>query len=263
MNWLQTVILGMVQGITEFLPISSSGHLVVTEALFDQAGQPLADLLEVEIALHAGTLVTILIYFRRQIVRLLGQDRRAVGLLIVGTMPAVVFGLTAKEFAEAWLESAWLAGGMLPMTGGMLLWSARHEDTTGKYNELSYAAALVVGCFQAFAILPGISRSGSTIVGGLAMGLSRRDAATFSFLLAIPAIGGACLLEVLDILQEGASSTPMPMLVAGAVTACLTGFVALYWLLSWLLNGRLHHFAYWCFGLGACVLIWQAVRLVS
>jgi undecaprenyl-diphosphatase len=257
MTTLQILLLAVVQGVGEFLPISSSGHVVVLAGIFDQVGRPLEEKLTVNVVLHLGTLLAILVVYGRRVVRLLTEDRRVIGLLIVGTIPAAVVGLVLKSQCEETLEKALLAGLMFPLTGAMLLWMGRKTGGQLACRDLGYGGALVVGLFQAFAILPGISRSGATIVAGLACGLRRDEAAAFSFLLAIPAIGGAGLLEAVEMVREGPNGEPLGLLALGAAVSFAVGLVSLLWLLKWLQQGRLHYFAWWVLLLGPAVIVWQ------
>jgi undecaprenyl-diphosphatase len=258
---LDILILAIVQGIAEFLPISSSGHLVIVEALLGHK----EDLLTINIVLHAGTLLSIFVFYWHRIWRLLTEDRRALGLIVAGTIPVLIVGLPLKKYCEHLLESPLLAGCMLPVTGLMLLWISRRPVGALDYPQMSFRGALVVGLFQAIAILPGISRSGATISGGLVAGLRRDAAATFAFLLAIPAIGGATLLTLLDLIQDTqaqqALAAPIGYLAIGFAVSFAVGLFALYWLLRWLAQGRLHLFAYWCIAVGIAIVAWQlAIR---
>ncbi|MCH9655494.1 MAG: undecaprenyl-diphosphate phosphatase [Planctomycetes bacterium] len=255
MTWLKMILLSIIQGISEFLPISSSGHLVIAESLLDIQ----ADQTDVNIVLHAGTLISILIFYRRTIYRLISQDFRVIPLLIVGTLPVVVIGLAAKKYAEPMLESTLLAGCMLPITGLFLLMIPRIPQKEKSYTEITYKQALIIGFAQAIAILPGISRSGSTIVTGLLTGLSRQSAATFSFLLAIPAITGATILETAEILSNPHMSTPLSLLAVGMVVSAIVGLAALWLLVRWLEKGKLQYFAYWCIPLGILITIMQLI----
>jgi len=252
MIWLQTFILAVVQGIGEFLPISSSGHLVVGQALF-----AMDDRLAVSIVLHLGTLAAILVFYWKRICLLFGRDRRVIGLVIVGSIPAAIAGLILKEYLESLLVDPLTAGLMFPVTGLMLLWAAGRDTGETTCRDLGYGSALLIGVFQAFAILPGVSRSGATIVAGLAMRLRRDEAATFSFLLAIPAIGGAGLLEILELVDTGLASTPVAVLSMGVVVSFVVGLVSLRWLLRWLQQGHLHYFACWVIPLGVVTIAWQ------
>lgn len=257
MNLLEILILAVVQGVTEFLPVSSSGHLVIVEAILGHE----EGLLPINIALHAGTLLSIIVFYWQRIWRLLSQDRRAIGLIVVATIPVVVVGFPLKEYGESLLQSALVAGCLLPVTGVMLIWVSRRPTGSLNYPDLSYRAAWVVGLFQAIAPLPGISRSGSTITGGLAVGLRRDAAATFAFLMGIPAIGGPALLMLIELIRDpstaGAATTPVGYLAVGFVVSFVVGLFALWWLLRWLEKGRLEWFAYWCIGVGIAITVWQ------
>lgn len=268
MDLLRILILAVVQGLTEFLPISSDGHLLVAAALFEAVtGHPLdGNQLTLTIALHAGTLVTVLVVFWRQIWRLATVDRRVVPLLVVATIPVGVFGLALEKWCEPLLESPLAAGLGLIVTGLVLLWArpAEATDDAGRrtYQELSYAQALVIGCFQAVAALPGISRSGSTIASGLRLcNLKRTDAANFSFLMSVPAVGGVVFVKFVQLVRAGGGDGfDVGHLALGAAVSCLVGFAALWWLLKWLRGGRLHLFAWWCIPLGAIVTAWQLLK---
>jgi undecaprenyl-diphosphatase len=264
MLWFEILLLAVIQGIAEFLPISSSGHVVVGAAIFDAVGHPIAEKLTVNIALHVGTLLAIVVFYWRRVWRLLGRDRRVIGLLIVGTLPAVGVGVLLKlsplgPTIEAALESPLLAGLMFPLTALMLIWAARRPEGELDYATLGYRAALVIGLFQALAVLPGISRSGATIVAGLGCRLRRDEAAAFSFLLAIPAIAGGGVLEMVDLLRHGPGQTGLAVLLTGGLVSFAVGLVALWWLIGWLRRGRLQDFAWYLVPLGVLVVAWQVV----
>lgn len=269
MDLLRVLVLAVVQGLTEFLPISSDGHLLVASALFESlTGHKLdGKQLTLTIVLHAGTLVTVLVVFRRQIARLATVDRRVISLLIVGTVPVGLFGLALEKWCEPLLESPLAAGIGLVITGLVLLWSARferdpHDAARREYRDLSFAQAATIGTFQAIAALPGISRSGLTIASGMGLAnLRRAEAANFSFLLSIPAIGGVVFVKFVQLLKAGGGEGfAVGDLTIGAVVSCLVGFVALKWLLVWLRGGKLHLFAWWCIPLGIAVTVWQLVK---
>ncbi|TWU16110.1 undecaprenyl-diphosphate phosphatase [Allorhodopirellula heiligendammensis] len=246
---LRVFILAVVQGIAEFLPISSSGHLVILNDLLGGLDESAT----LVIILHAGTLGSILVVYWRRILDLLTRDRRVIGLMVVGTVPAVVIGLTIKKGFPWLTESPAVAAPMLILTGILLLGLGKLPKRAQRYTQLSWMGAFVVGCFQAVAILPGISRSGSTIFAGRLLGLSKEDSVTFSFLLAIPAICGAVTLAIKDLVDgsEAASELPLLTLLIGALVAFLVGIAALKWLIRWSQEDRLHWFAYWCIPVGA------------
>lgn len=263
-NLLPIVLLGILQGIAEFLPISSSGHLNIAQAAMRQCDSlSLPDALTVTIALHLGTLLSIVVVYWKRIWRLLGADRHVLGHVIAGTIPAGVVGVALHEWMKHSpplkdaFQSPLLAGCMLLVTGVMLFRSARMNRGETDYTGMTYRQALLIGAAQAFAILPGISRSGSTIVAGLWVGLRPDAAATFSFLLAIPITAGACLVEGLDLLGDRHSHGSLPLLAGGALASFVVGVMALRWLLAWLGAGKLHWFAHWCLVVGAGVVLWQ------
>jgi undecaprenyl-diphosphatase len=261
MDAFQVIILGVIQGLTEFLPVSSSGHLVIVEALMglidsDQHG---SQMLLINVVLHGGTLGAILVVYWNRIWRLLGEDRGVIPRIVVGTLPAVVVALGLKWFVPALVESPLLAGGMLIVTAAMLWFGASRPEGGLNYQQLSYKAAFTIGCFQAVAVLPGISRSGATIVAGLLVGLRRDSAATFSFLLALPVIAGACVLELADLGSQQPDASMLGLLALGAATSFFVGWFALRWLLAWLQRGRLYLFALWCAPVGLGVVVWQLV----
>lgn len=252
---IQIILLAIVQGIAEFLPISSSGHLVILGALMRDATESNT----LEVVLHAGTLGSILVVFWRRILNLLSSDRRVIPLLIIGTLPAVVIGLTIKMQFASILKDPMLAGAMLLVTATMMLILGKLKPRDGEYQGLNYLGALAIGCFQAVAILPGISRSGATILGGRMLGLKNEDSVTFSFLLAIPAICGATILTLKDIVEQmnGGQSLDdtISHLLLGAAISFFVGIAALMWLIRWSQSNRLHWFAWWCYPAGLGVLI--------
>jgi undecaprenyl-diphosphatase len=251
---LQTLILAVVQGIAEFLPISSSGHLVILGSMMGE----LSESPTLEIILHAGTLGSILVVYWRRILSLLQSDRRVIMLLVVGTLPAVVIGLTIKTQFPQILRSPLLAGCMLLVTATILVVLGRIKPRQGDYQSMRWLDALLVGCFQAVAILPGLSRSGSTILGGRLAGLKNEDSVTFSFLLAIPAILGATTLALKDMWEQHSGGEPadypLSELLVGAGLAFVVGIAALFWLIGWSRQDRLHWFAWWCYPAGLLVI---------
>jgi len=263
MSLFDIILLGILQGLTEFLPVSSSGHLVVANRILETLGSPtVEDLVEVEIVLHLGTLLAVFVFFRREIWKLLTTDRQVIPLLIVGTIPAAIIGIYLKkgmdpDITKLILENPLVAGICFPITAALLLWGTRRPEGEVSYTRLTWQDSLKIGCLQALALLPGISRSGSTIVGGLVVGLKRESAATFAFLLAIPAIGGGGLLEILEAYRRGTTGTPIPNLAAGFVVAFLVGVASLAVLTHFVRKGKLVLFVYYLIPLGIAVIAWQ------
>lgn len=257
LDWLQTTLLAVIQGLTEFLPVSSSGHLVLTQYLLSaREGDVFFD-----VVLHCGTLGSVLLYYRRELLRLLRFDAAArwyILSLIIGTIPAVIFGLLAKEWIEGLFHSPVAAGSGLLVTAAALFstrWSRQGAAQEGEWEPTAIAPwrALAIGLAQSFAILPGISRSGMTITTSLWIGLAKREAARFSFLLSIPAIGGALVLQVAEGVVVPAGQ--LAILLSAAVVAFLVGLVALRWTALAVVQAHFWKFSIYCLLLGALTLI--------
>ncbi len=253
LDLLKILFISAVQGVAEFLPISSSGHLAVINHLFERLGSPLAeggaDFIKLGILLHFGTLIAVCIVFRKRILDLLGKDVRLIPLLFAATVPCVIVGLSIKKNADWISENLFVTAVGFIVTGSMLLFSLRSMKGEKLCAEMSWRDALVIGCVQAVAVLPGISRSGSTIVAGLCCKLRRDEAATFSFLLSIPVIAGGGIMEIKDLFKTTPteSSLSTSLLLIGMAISCVVGIFSLVWLLEWLKKGKLWYFAVWVF----------------
>jgi len=193
---LEAAILGLVQGLTEFLPVSSSGHLALFQALFDWK-DPDANL-AFNVAVHLGSLAAVLIFVRRDIVAMFTRERRLLWVGAVATVPLAIVGIALKDAVKELSGNLLAVGGFLICTAGILWLATRIREGNRHASELPVPRAVLIGLAQAAALFPGISRSGSTLVGGLATGLQREQAVRFSFLLAVPAISGAGLFIFLD-----------------------------------------------------------------
>lgn len=254
---MKMILLAAVQGLTEFLPVSSSGHLVLFQHfLGTRQGDVFFD-----IVLHVGTLGSVLVVYRREIFRLLRFDRPALlylGSLAAGTVPAVVVGLLFKSRIEDLFHSPLFAAGGLLLTAAVLF-STRYSVSSQALadpwvpNAPSLWRALVVGAAQSIAILPGVSRSGSTIGAALWSGMARAEAARFSFLLSIPAVSGALVLQLMD----GQSKSPMEsaqLLLAGAV-AFGVGLLAIRWTALAVVQSHFWKFSIYCLVVGVAVIV--------
>lgn len=192
------------------------------------------------------------------------NDHRLLGWIVAGTVPAAVVGIFMKkvlddQVADAILNNLLLVGFMFPFTAGLLIYAMRRKPGDKDYTDVGLRGAIVIGLAQAIAILPGISRSGSTIAVGIGLGMRREAAATFAFLLAIPAIAGAGLLEGIDIWEQGSTGTAPWILLAGFVVSFFVGWGSLVLLIRFLRQGRLALFAYYLLPLGIAVIVWQLV----
>ena len=265
MNLFQAFSLGVLQGATEFLPVSSSGHLVLVPWLLGWHAPGLA----FDAVVHWGTAVAVVVYFWRDWVALVqavfrslrerslvGQNARLAWFILLGTMPAALIGYLLEDFFEGMFARPLAAAGFLLVTAALLAASERLGRRERDLDALVWPDALLVGLAQALAILPGVSRSGATIAAGLARGLRREPAARFSFLLATPIILGAGLLKVVGLAQTGGLAAQGPTLVVGFVTAGIVGFGCIHFLLRYLQRHRLYPFAVYCAIAGvACLLV--------
>lgn len=252
---IEAVLLGLLQGLTEFLPVSSSGHLVIAAHLIPDWVPPgvLFDL-----ALHVGTLGAVVVYYRRDL-RMLGggalrgdpQAIRYVALLAAGSLPTALIGLSLEDAFEAlFLAPAWAATFLLVTSAFMLL--SHRLAPKARRTEIGWLDAVIVGVFQGLAITPGISRSGSTVTGALLRRIAPEEAAKFSFLLSIPAVGGAALLKAF----EGGATPDLAMTAAGTLTAFFSGWAAIAVFVRLIGRGRFLGFAIYTAAVGALSLLY-------
>lgn len=265
MSLFEAVLLGIVQGLTEFLPVSSSGHLVISQALL---GLELPGVF-FEVVVHLATLCAVCWVYRASLWRLargvFGRDAALtgyVGLLALATIPAGLVGVGLGDLLAPIFERPVVAAALLLVTGG-LVWSIRSFSERAHRQRPRAPDAVGIGFAQALAILPGISRSGSTVAVGTALGIDPARAAEFSFLLSIPAIAGAAVLQLPDLAETGAALGTIPL--AGAfVAAAVSGVVAIRIFLRMLERRTFHRFAYYCWIAGAAYLaaaaIWPHLR---
>lgn len=271
MTLIQAIILGIVQGLTEFLPVSSSGHLVLGEALL---GVVKSEEIGVafEVFVHFGTLLAVVTVYWAEIIRMVkaffsiftpnrmsleqkyhqDSDFKWMVLILLGSLPAGIIGLTLEDLIENAFSSPLLVCFMLLVTATLLLLSRffRHED-----QKLNSTKALLIGCAQAFAILPGVSRSGSTITTALFLRMDRENAAKFSFLLSIPVIAGATLLKFNDLLSNPPANSILINFAVGTLFSYLSGLLAIKFLLAIIRKGHLDWFAVYCYIVGIIGII--------
>lgn len=261
---IKTILLGIVQGLSEFLPISSSGHLVLLQKVLNM---PETGLL-LEILLHVGTLAAVLAVFWRDWLEMLRHlfTSKPVRLLIVATLPAVVATLLFSDLLEA-AFGGWFLGVSFLITAALLTASdalARRAAPKGRHTraeveDMRYTQALAMGAMQAFAIVPGISRSGSTIVGGLAAGVTKQTAAKFSFLMSAVATVGSLVFKLKDLLEAGGAAFEggWTAAVLGMAAAAVSGYLAIRWMLQLIQRVSLKWFGLYTAALGLLVLMDQ------
>jgi undecaprenyl-diphosphatase len=256
----EAALLGVIQGLTEFLPISSSGHLVITQRLLGIAEHGIV----FEIVVHVATLLSVLLFFRSRVVGLVRgvlarrpDALRYGGKLAFATLPAVVAELALGDFFGAQFESARSAAIGLLATGAVL-WTTRHRFASERPGDPGWGAVFWIGCAQAIAILPGISRSGLTLAAALALGVSPLAAAEFSFLMSVVVILGAAIRTLPELMATTAGQ--WPVLLIGAGTALVVGIAAIWLCIRLLRSGSLHWFAYYTWAAGLAMLAWLHVH---
>lgn len=270
MNWFEAIILGLLQGLTEFLPVSSSGHLVLAQ---EWLGMEQNDLV-FEVFVHFGTLLAVVLVFREDISRLLASLRKTIGnlssikdqiredrevrlalFIFIGSLPAAIIGFFFADYYQTVFAIPFVVSWMLVVTGTILLltrWSV------SKHGSIRMTDAVMMGIVQALAIIPGISRSGSTIGAGLFLGLEKSEAARFSFLLSIPVILGATLIKSIDLANEPFSADRLLTLSLGTFVAFVSGYLSVRFLLSLIQKGKFSYFSYYCFLVGIAGIIYFA-----
>jgi undecaprenyl-diphosphatase len=268
----EATFLGVVQGLTEFLPVSSSGHLVAFQHLLGMRSPELL----FDVIVHGGTLLAVLLVYgkdlwqiireslvasaeivRERNIRAVWQGRphfRLAAYLVIGTMPAAAAGLLFQDGLERAFGSLTSVGYLLLVTGAILYGTRFRKGAGRDVEDFTFRDCLVIGVVQSFALLPGISRSGVTIATGLFMGLNRDLSARFSFLLSVPAILGANLLQAYKVRGNVQGINEWPLLLGG-MAALITGYVALRLLLRVVHKGKLFHFSYYCWAVGAFIVL--------
>ena len=254
MSVLEAIILGIVQGIGEFLPISSSGHLLLLQRFFGIE----ENLLTFNVVVHVGTLIPVIyIYFARIKDLVKNPFQKLTWLLVIGTLPAVFAALFLGDVVDRLFSGDYLAVGFLVTALLLIIIDMKPVKGSKSIREMSYLDAVVIGLIQMVAITPGISRSGSTIFGGTMRGLDKRAAADFSFLLAIPAIAGATVLEIFDIIRGGGASVSYFFtypVILGFIVSILVGYLCIKLLLKLIVGRGLKPFAYYLMVLSVLIL---------
>ncbi|GAB4444834.1 MAG: undecaprenyl-diphosphate phosphatase [Anaerolineae bacterium] len=270
MDLFQALILGLVQGLTEYIPVSSSGHLVLVPWLLGWPDAPFT----FEVLVQWGTLVGVFIYFWRDIwliaqgvIRGLikGQplatfEAKLGWLVVIATIPAVVFGVLFKDFFESFFSAPVYVGIFIGVTSIILVIAEFFGSRERQVESVSWLDAIVVGLWQVAAMIPGVSRSGATITGGMLRGFTRPAAARFSFLMSIPALGGAGVVALKDLVEAGNLTAELPALTVGFVAAAVSGYFCIRWLLSYLQGHSMYTFVAYRVILSLIVIIVALIR---
>lgn len=255
---LAAVIWGLIQGITEFLPVSSDGHLVVIPAFLNELGVDLdPPALATNAVLHLGTLAAMFVYFRHDLARVIRfrtdpEGRQIAILVAIGTIPAAIFGLPLADDLDRFQTTISNVGWALIGNGVILFLGYKLAGGRGRIMDMRVPDAILIGLAQALALIPGISRSGTTISVGSARGTESLEAARFSFLLGIPAVTGAGFLELYRITDSGGFE---PVLLVGVLVAGITGYLAIGWLMASLRRVGLLPFSIYCLAVGALTVV--------
>ncbi len=265
---LQAIVLGIVQGLTEFLPVSSSGHLLLGQYFLGLDQERFG--LSFDVALHMGTLVAVVSYFWRDLLRMAfaffrsfshrdlanDADQRMAYLIIAATVPAAVIGFFLEGFFEGpAVRSPWVVVFNFVLIGALFIVGEVVGKRTRRASKLRFGEAVGIGFAQAAALVPGVSRSGATITLGLFLGLRREEAARFSFLMSVPIIAGAGSLKVGEVILQGMDAAQAVLFVVGFVTSAVVGYVTIRFLLNYLTNHSLRAFAFYRFGVAAVVAV--------
>jgi undecaprenyl-diphosphatase len=272
MTFLQALVLGIIQGITEFLPISSSGHLVLTPFLFGWS-IPAEQKFSFDVLVQLGTLVAVFAYFWKDIRTILTDffqglfhgapfatpQSRLGWYLIVSAIPAGIFGFLLKDYIEEAFGSPVITAFFLFGTAALLFIGERLGKRNRSLNQAGWKDALWIGAAQILSLFPGVSRSGATIAGGMTRNLERKEAGRFSFLMSIPIMLAAGLYSALDLVNVPDLSTFLPVLAVGFVTAAVVGYISIAWLLSFLNRGSLIGFAIYCIAVASLILVFAYV----
>ncbi len=269
MDLIAAALLGVVQGLTEFLPVSSSGHLILARAFF--GWDPGRFGIAFDVACHVGTLLAVVAFFRADIVRLVaaapgalsgrdGEYERLGRLIIAGTIPIVIVGGLFADVIEGQLRSPAVVAATLAIGGAGLVLAERVGRKSRDARSLGYGEAVAIGCAQALALAPGISRSGATLTLGLFLNLERASAARFVFLMSLPAIVAAAAKEAIDLSEVGMAGLPVTLLAVGLVTSAIVGYITVKYFVRYLAAHSLEVFAYYRFVLAAVTVVWLLTR---
>lgn len=256
MNYLLAILAGAIQGLTEFLPISSTGHLIIFENLFGISQEQFG--LAFDASLHLGTLLAVILFFYKDYLTILSFKNGLLPKLITATIPAVFFGLLFESQIESDLRELWIVGSALILFSLVMVWAEKKGNFTRKGKSLNIFDSLIIGLAQALALIPGISRSGSTISAGLFLNLSRQEAAKFAFLISGPIIAGAGAKKFLEVITKGGiGSGDMNFFLIGIISSAFFGYLTIKYFLKYLASKNLYPFIIYRIVLGLILIVFS------
>ncbi len=267
MEYINSIVFGIIQGLTEFWPVSSSGHLVIAHEFFNFN---LVDDLGFDVALHLGTLIAVVAFFWKEISTYIVAffnslanwnlqhdiNQRLAWYIAIGTLPAAFAGYLVAGYADTIFRNLWLVASLLVSIGVLLIVAEKIFQKKNDLSKLSWKGAMTVAFAQVFALVPGVSRSGITIIAGLSQGLQRPAATRFSFLLSIPIIAGAGFKKIVEVAQQGMGSEQWLVMIIGLLSAAVVGYIAISFLLRFVERRSLNVFGYYRIVLGVLVMLY-------
>src|SRR3989338_695464 len=253
MNYFLAILAGTVQGLTEFLPVSSTGHLIIFENIFGISQDDFG--LAFVASLHLGTLFAVILFFYKDYLTIFNFKNKLLSLLFIGTLPAVFFGIIFEQQISTTFRSTTLVAVALIVFSVVILWAERLGEKVKKRKDITLANALIIGIFQAIALIPGVSRSGATISGGLFLGLTREESARFAFLLSGPIIAGAGTKKFLEASLNNISASDFNFFIIGIISSAVFGFLTIKYFLQFLQKNTLIPFVIYRVGLAILLIL--------
>lgn len=256
METLKFIALGIIQGLTEFIPVSSTAHLIIVRELLHWGDLGLS----FDMAIHLGTLLALIIYMRKDLYNIIVRNRLLLLLIIIATIPGAIFGFILEEIAESYLRSLFTIGLAMSLFGILFFGVDKTSRHNRALNDMRFRDAIIIGLSQVLAIIPGVSRSGATITGAFLCGFRREDSARFSFLLSIPIIGGSGLVSLLKIVKEPSTSLSPSGIALGILSSFVFGYIAVHFMINYLKRHNINVFVYYRLILGIFLIIFSLSR---
>ena len=253
MNYLLAALAGIIQGLTEFLPVSSTGHLIIFERLFGVSQAEFG--LAFDASLHLGTLVAVVIFFWKDYLSALSQKNQLLGKLIIGTIPAAAIGFVFENMLESSIRQLWIVGAALILFSFVIILAEKYSKNTKTIGKISFKESLLIGLFQSIALIPGVSRSGATISGGLFLNMDKKESARFAFMLSGPVIAGAGAKKFLEVIfSNGGNQADLNFFLIGMTFSAIVGYLTIKYFLKYLSLNSLKPFVIYRVVLGVTLI---------